>query len=612
MNNADKYRGITLLSCIGKLFTGILNTRLNKWAEKNNVFDKYQYGFRENKSTVDALFILQNIVDVLFEKNKCLFVSFIDLRKAFDSANHQALWFKLYESGVNSRMINLLKDMYLKIKLCVKSTFCNMNTNICQCMKPTGVVDSSSFCTLCNIDETNPCFFSPKAGVCQGESLSPFLFSLFINDINSYMKEDPRVGISFYQIYVILLLFADDMVLFSESRQGLQQGLNRLHEYCVNWGLSVNANKTKCLVFKKRGKINAKDKWFYNNEPLETVNSFKYLGFVFSSSGKFKVGIDNVLHKGQRALFKMLCNIDDFDSMYPNIQLSLFYSLVASVLSYGCEVWGFAEAKKIETCHLSFLKHMLKVKKSTPNCFIYKECNKYPLYFDRIFRIINFWLKIIALDDNEPLKVIYYTTIEINQSNSFDKSNLWAINVRNILFKYGFGYIWETQNLGVDKFFFSSFKKRLIDNFWQSNNADINSLSVHRLYRNIENNDYLFSLSNNYIRVSLTRLRLGSHHLNVERGRWNKTLFADRKCNVCNDVEDEFHFVILCCKYIDLRKRFLPKSLYVNPSMYKFLQFLNSNNMSKLKNLGLFLYHAFKRYSADEIFYFFFVHYVIA
>ena len=192
--------------------------------------------------------------------------------------------------------------------------------------------------------------------------------------------------------------------------------------------------------------------------------------------------------------------------------------------------------------------------------------------------------------------------MEINLCNSFDKSNFWAINVRNILFKYGFGYIWESQNLGVDKYFLVHSKKRLIDNFWQTNNADINSLSVHRLYRNLENHDYLFSLPNNYIRVSLTRLRLGSHHLNIERGRWNRTLFEDRKCNVCNDIEDEFHFVILCSKYNDLRKRFLPQSLYVNPSMFKFVQFLNSNDMSKLKSLGLFSHHAFKKYLAEEIF----------
>ena len=211
-------------------------------------------------------------------------------------------------------------------------------------------------------------------------------------------------------------------------------------------------------------------------------------------------------------------------------------------------------------------------------------------------------MKIISLNDNEPLKIIYYTTIELNKSNAFDKTNFWAINVRNVLYTNGFGYIWESQNLGIDKSFFSIFKKRIIDSFWQSNNAVLDSLSIHRLYRHLECNKYLFSLPNNFIRISLTRLRLGSHHLKVESGRWNKIDYADRKCNICNDIEDEFHFVICCCKYIDLRKRYLPKSLYINPSMCKFINYLNCNDMSKLRKLGLFLFHAFKRYTAEEIF----------
>ena len=64
---------------------------------------------------------------------------------------------------------------------------------------------------------------------------------------------DANVGISIYQFYLALLLFADDMVLFSDNRIGLQSGLDKLleFEYCNNWGLIVNVEKTKCLVFKK-------------------------------------------------------------------------------------------------------------------------------------------------------------------------------------------------------------------------------------------------------------------------------------------------------------------------------------------------------------------------
>ena len=360
-HDVNNYRGISLLSCVGKLFTCIINNRLNKWAESQNVFDQNQYGFRDKKSTVDAMFILQSIVDTFIENGNMLFVSFIDLKKAFDSTNHEVLWYKLFKNGINTKIISLLQNMYNKMKLCVKSTFLQNSTTCTFCKSK-----HDEECIFCVSDEghiPNDFLFSTKAGVLQGESLSPFLFSMYLNDINSYMSIDQNIGISIYDFYLILLLFADDMVLFSHSRQGLQRGLDRLYNYCVDWGLIVNTQKTKCLVFRKGGKRNAQDVWFYNDEPLETVQTFKYLGFVFASSGRFKIGIENVVLKGQRACFKMLSTIKDFSSLYPKNQISLFNSLVAAVLSYGCEVWGLAEAKKIETVHLSFLKYVLKVKK---------------------------------------------------------------------------------------------------------------------------------------------------------------------------------------------------------------------------------------------------------
>ena len=103
-----------------------------------------------------------------------------------------------------------------------------------------------------NISEDD--LFSPAAGVFQGESLSPFLFSMYLNDLQNFMRNEPNIGISIFQFFMILILFADDMVLFSNNRFGLQRGLNKFHEYCEHWGLEVNVDKTKCMVFKNGGK----------------------------------------------------------------------------------------------------------------------------------------------------------------------------------------------------------------------------------------------------------------------------------------------------------------------------------------------------------------------
>ena len=104
---------------------------------------------------------------------------------------------------------------------------------------------------------------------------------------------------------MILLLFADDMTLLSNTRQGLQTGLNALNDYCSNWGLKVNVSKSCCVAFKKGGKISKLDKSTYAGENLDTLDHFKYLGFVFGSSGKFLKGIENILNPSYKSLFSL-------------------------------------------------------------------------------------------------------------------------------------------------------------------------------------------------------------------------------------------------------------------------------------------------------------------
>lgn len=459
MDNAENYRGITLISCLSKLFTNILNIRLNKWAEANSCFDNFQFGFREKRSTVDAMFLLQCVVEIFLYKRKSLIASFIDLRKAFDKTHHDALWYKLYQNNVSTKTVCIIIDLYDKMKLCVKSSFENENAFcVCNCNKTRifNIVSEPCNCFQEHIHQLNnmpSCYFSPVAGVFQGESLSPFLFSMFLNDINDFLKTDPTVGITIFDFFLLLILFADDMVLLSETKQGLQQGLDKLHDYCYQWGLSVNVDKTKCLVFKNGGKINKTEKWYFNGEIIETVDSFKYLGFLFGSSGKFKKGIDNLEIRGEKALFDMSCSIVDYKTMHFKMKIDLFNSLVKSVLCYGCEIWGFSEAKKHETIHLKFLKQTLCVRKNVPNCFVYNECKMYPLYITRTMRIINYWLKILSLNEHSPIKKIYNIALQLNRIETSRPASFWIENVKNTLYKYGFGYVWENQNYVDDLIF---------------------------------------------------------------------------------------------------------------------------------------------------------------
>ena len=92
MDNVQNYRGITLLSTLGKLFTRIINNRLNYWSDTYHIINDNQSDFRKGMSTADNIYILQSVIDVAFNRGKKVFCPSIDFSKAFDYINRDCLW----------------------------------------------------------------------------------------------------------------------------------------------------------------------------------------------------------------------------------------------------------------------------------------------------------------------------------------------------------------------------------------------------------------------------------------------------------------------------------------------------------------------------------------
>ena len=112
-DNPSNYRGIVINSCIGKLFTKILNSRLNKFLAKRNVIPIEQIGFTKKKRTVDHMFILRSLVEQHTQKgSKPLYTCFIDFRKAFDSVWLQGLFYKMRQIGISDKFYKIVKEMY--------------------------------------------------------------------------------------------------------------------------------------------------------------------------------------------------------------------------------------------------------------------------------------------------------------------------------------------------------------------------------------------------------------------------------------------------------------------------------------------------------------------
>lgn len=386
--------------------------------------------------------------------------------------------------------------------------------------------------------------------------------------------------------------------MFSETAEGLQESLNLLKQYCLRWKLTVNTGKTKIMVFRKGGILPRLLKFYYGDEELEIVASFSYLGLVFTPGGSFSGAQKTLSGQAQKAIFKLNRYLYNFINLTPRHTLELFDKLVTPILNYGAEVWGFAKANQIERTHLQFCKRLLGVKKSTQNSFIYGEFGRLDYQTQRYFIVIKYWLKIVNSEQHKYIKSIYNILIQDIEENN--RQINWAQLVKQLLFRMGFAEVWIQQNVGDVKIFLGMFKRRLKDNFVQNWNSEINDSSRAVFYKTFSNfsfQTYLDIVTVKKYRTALSRIRVSSHRLEVEAGRWARPVRIDydnRKCRICNKLEDEFHFIFECPIYTDLRKLYIDKYYLMRPSMFKLIELLTTNRKKQIRNLGIFIYKAFE------------------
>jgi len=572
MDEADNYRGITLLSCVGKLFTACLNSRLSYYLEATGTLGEEQAGFRENYSTTDHTFVLHALIDLYLHRKKRLYCAFVDYKKAFDLIDRSSLWSKLIGCGINGNVIRVIYNLYDNAKSCVKI----------------GAAMSEFF--ACNI------------GVRQGENLSPLLFAVFLNDFEFFVSRnynglnlcatEIRENLSdddvevFIRLYV--LLYADDTIIMAETDTELQLALTAVNEYCKLWHLTVNTTKTKIVIF-SRGKVKKFPNFNFGDRILKVVDDYIYLGTTFNFNGSFNKAIAKQVSQARRAMFNLITKARTL-SLPVDIQSELFDQLVTPILLYGCEVWGFHKLDQIEVFYRKFLKNLLGVHKGTANCMAYGELGKFPLTSMIEKRMVCFWLR-LCQGKASKLSHIMYTLLHKLHSNT-DFEVRWIAKVKEILDKSGLSNVWDQPEHVNSKWFKECIELRLSDIDKQNLHAEI---TRNRLCTNYRIFKQTLGLERHLVvldfidRKNLSRFRCGIHRLPIAEGRFipNQTI---KMCNMCNsqDQGDEYHYILVCPAFNDLRKMYLKQYYTVRPNVLKMSQLFNVTSTKQLANLAKF------------------------
>ena len=381
-------------------------------------------------------------------------------------------------------------------------------------------------------------------------------------------------------------MFADDIVLFTTDPVSLQAQINCIHDYSRNWGLKINVKKTKICIFEKRRSLHGTD-FYINGDKLEKVDNFIYLGINFTYTGTLTGAVKRLYEQGLKAYYSLLKVLDRV-SLDVKTQLRIFDTMITPILLYGAEVWGVYNYKDIDKLHMRFCKRVLNVRKCTPNYAVYGELGRLPLSVIAKERAVKFWLKIMNNADAPGYDMYIDATNNIRGPS-------WAGRLNSIIDHLGYSEIRHTFDIG--KNYFPELKCRLRDQFIQEWNTSINGSSKLHYYvkykHEFEYEDYLDKITNDSLRICLTRFRLSSHNLEIELGRYQNIIRENRLCKLCtsNQTETEFHFLLSCPKYSEIRKQYFGTISW--PTMSLFKNIVSTKNRKKLFKLCKYLKDAF-------------------
>jgi hypothetical protein len=369
--NCDEFRPINMLPIYEKAAEMVVIEQLKYFLKENKILTSHQSGFRETYSCETALNFVIDEWSNSVSMQKYVVCVFLDFKRAFETVNRKLLLEKMSRYGFEGSTVNWFKD-YLSNRM--------QNTKI------NNYISSHKKCDI---------------GVPQGSVLGPLLFVLYINDIVSAVD------------FVKIRLFADDTLLYVECNN-VNDGIDKINHDLVNimdWlnynSLALNVKKTKAMIISRKD-VRAEKQIKVDNDQIEIVNEFSYLGVLIDSKLSF-INYSNYIVRKMTMKFHMLNRLSAKFSNVP-ILCMLYKTLIQPHIDFCATILFMlsdSQLRKLQKVQNKVMRLILKADRLTPVNKMLDELN---------------WLSVKERITFNTLKFIY--KIENDQAPKYLKEKL--------------------------------------------------------------------------------------------------------------------------------------------------------------------------------------------